>query len=100
MQPANEWSTVEESLGIMATGCDWHPEAWPSLNKPEHSCSAYLYLVIQRRVVDDVGHQDGQQLSHSIDVTGEGSVPRGSPLRPARLASGFYPMPGYIESTT
>jgi hypothetical protein len=55
----------------------------------------YVYLLILRRVVDDVGHQDGQQLGHSIDATSESSIRRGTPWRPASLASGVYPVPGY-----
>lgn len=63
--------------------------------QPEHSRQVYTYLLILRRVVDYVGHQDGQQLGHAINATSEGPIRRGAPWRPASLASGVYPMPGY-----
>jgi predicted sugar kinase len=50
--------------------------------------------LILRGVVDDVGHQHGQQLGHSIDATSEGPIWRGASWRPASLAGGVYPMPG------
>jgi hypothetical protein len=46
-------------------------------------------------VIDDVGHQHGQQLGQSIDTTSEGCIRRGASWRPASLASGVYPMPDY-----
>lgn len=81
MQFANATSEVERSRENTAL--------------PEHSREVYMYLLMLRCIVDDVGHQAGQQLGHSIDATSEGPIGRGAPWRPASLAGGVNPMPDY-----
>lgn len=48
-----------------------------------------------RGIIDDVGHQHGRQVGHSIDTTSAGPIQRGASWRLASLASGVYPVPGY-----
>lgn len=48
-----------------------------------------------RSIVDDVGHQYGQQLGHSVDTSSESPIGGGTARRLAGLACSFYPLAGY-----
>lgn len=51
--------------------------------------------MVLRRVVYDIGHQDREQLGHSVNPSGEGSIRRGASGRLAGLARCFYPLSSY-----
>lgn len=53
------------------------------------------YLLIVGCVVYDIGHQNWQEFSHSIDTSGEGAIGCGVARRLSSLASSFYPLSGY-----
>lgn len=53
------------------------------------------YLLVFRRVVYDIGHQDREQLGHSVNASGEGSIGRSASRRLACLARRFYPLSSY-----
>ena len=57
--------------------------------------SVDAYLLILRSVVDDVGHQDGQQFRHSVDTSGESPISRGTSRWLTGLASCLYPLSSY-----
>lgn len=65
--------------------------------EPRHgkTCMSSAYLLIVRRVVDDVGHQYGQQLCHSVDTGSKSPIGGGAARRLAGLACSFYPLAGY-----
>lgn len=53
------------------------------------------YLLIVWSIVDDVGHQYGQQLCHSVDARRKSPIRSGAAGRLTGLASSFYPLAGY-----
>jgi hypothetical protein len=61
------------------------------------------YLLILRGVGDNVIHENRQEISDSLDTSGEGSIWRVAAWSLTSLACGLYPLSGYrvydIEDT-
>jgi hypothetical protein len=53
------------------------------------------YLLVKGSVVDDVCHQDRQEISDTLDTSGESSIRRIAAGNLAGLACGLYPLPSY-----
>lgn len=53
------------------------------------------YLLISRSIVNDIGHQDGQQFSDSVDASCKSSIGSCAARGLTSLACSFYPLPGY-----
>lgn len=52
-----------------------------------------MYLMFWRCIINDIGHQNRQQLGQSIDATSETPIWCGTSRRSAILASDMFPMP-------
>ena len=53
------------------------------------------YLLIIRCIVNDIGHQNGEQFSDSVDTSCKCSIGSCTARGLASLACSFYPLPGY-----
>jgi hypothetical protein len=101
MHEVGVYSGRYEDLVIQANGTD-SSRRFSASRMPANSVMGYgrsacsrAYLLVLRRVVYDVGHQDREQLGHSVNAGSEGSIGRSASRRLACLARRFYPLSSY-----
>lgn len=58
-------------------------------------CCPIAYLLVMGSVIDDICHQDGEEISDTLDTSSEGSIRRIAARNLTGLARGLYPLPSY-----
>jgi hypothetical protein len=70
----------------------WPP---PRLRCEDIRYKSIAYLLVLGGIVNDVGHQDRQQIGDTLNASGEGSIWSFTSRDLTSLASGIYPLPSY-----